>query len=305
MELLKQERSERKAAEAANTISAPEFHAPHEILVGGQADAAHGRGRLMLPAPAIPFNYDTLPAATAASLRKQAARIREGVKATTAAIIEVGRDLIAAKQDLEHSQFCEWVEAECVFSVRSAQNYMRAAEFAEGKNATIAFLQPATVYKLSAKSAPPEVVQEVIDRAAKGKVISDRDVIAALNEAKFQKRETEAKQGLATRKTISKRTLATREAQRRAEEAKERKQDEQWRVVALSIIDTIGEDHARFVVNALAAFDGWRVFDHLRIEISKLGEGATADTRKAIPSPNPSMVAKLVGVNVAGGKSAR
>jgi hypothetical protein len=292
MKSLVQARSERKAAEAANTISAPEFHAPHEIVAGGQADAAHGRGRLRLPAPATPFNYDTLPAATAASLRKQAARIRDGVKATTAAIIEVGRDLIAAKQSLrdliaakqslEHSQFCEWVEAECAFSVRSAQNYMRAAEFVEGKNATVAFLQPATVYKLSAKSAPPEVVQEVIERAAKGKVISDRDVIAALIEAKFQRREAKAKQRWAARKkNVSKRTLAKNEARRLANEDVKRKEDERLQRAALAIIDTIGEGHVHFLLDVLKRMDAWQILDRLRVEVAKLDGDTAADTRGA------------------------
>jgi Protein of unknown function (DUF3102) len=223
----------------------------------------------MLPAPATAFNYDTLPSTTATSLRKQAAKIREGVKATTAAIIEVGRDLIAAKQNLEHNQFCEWVEAECVFSVRSAQNYMRAAEFAEGKNATVAFLQPATVYKLSAKSAPPAVVQEVIERAASGVLVSDRDVSAALDEARHQKREAERKQQQGSRKAVSKHTLAKREAQRRAYEAEEQKRQERFRVVALSIIDTIGEDHAQFLLDALGS-NYFEIYEHLRREVSKL-----------------------------------
>jgi Protein of unknown function (DUF3102) len=287
MSRLEQTSGESKPAEAANTISAPEFRAPHEIIVGGQADAAHGRGRLMLPAPAIPFNYDTLPAATAASLRKQAARIREGVKTTTAAIIEVGRDLIAAKQDLEHSQFCEWVEAECVFSMRSAQNYMRAAEFAEGKNATIAFLQPATVYKLSAKSAPPEVVQEVIDRAAKGKVISDRDVIAALKEANFEKREAKAKQRLATRRDVSKRTLAKNEARRLANEDVKRKEDERLQRAVLAIIDTIGEGHVHFLLDVLKPMDAWQILDRLRVEVAKLDGDTAADAPKSLGGRAP------------------
>ena len=36
--------------------------------------------------------------------------------------------------------------------MRSAQNYMRAAEFAEGKHETVSLLEPAAVYKLVAKS---------------------------------------------------------------------------------------------------------------------------------------------------------
>jgi hypothetical protein len=120
------------------------------------------------------FDYASLSPQTAEFLRNRATRIRQGVKSTVEAICDIGVQLCGAKQMLGHGQFVQWVESECGFSLRSAQNYMRASEFAADKNATIARLPPATVYRLSAKNAPPEVVSEVMARAASGERVLGR-----------------------------------------------------------------------------------------------------------------------------------
>jgi hypothetical protein len=120
------------------------------------------------------FDYASLSPQTAAFLRNRATRIRQGVKSTVEAICDIGVQLCGAKQMLGHGQFVQWVESECGFSLRSAQNYMRASEFAADKNATIARLPPATVYRLSAKNTPPEVVAEVMARAASGERVLGR-----------------------------------------------------------------------------------------------------------------------------------
>jgi hypothetical protein len=101
------------------------------------------------------FDYSTLPANIAGPLRKQAARIRERVKNSTIAIIEIGRDLLAVKQSLQRGQFSTWVETECRFTIRTATNYMRAAEFAEGKSETVSDLSPALIYRLAGRTPPP------------------------------------------------------------------------------------------------------------------------------------------------------
>ena len=80
---------------------------------------------------------------TAEFLRNRATRIRQGVKSTVEAICDIGVQLCGAKQMLGHGQFVQWVESECGFSLRSAQNYMRASEFAADKYATVALLPPA------------------------------------------------------------------------------------------------------------------------------------------------------------------
>jgi hypothetical protein len=114
------------------------------------------------------FDYASLSPQTAAFLRNRATRIRQGVKSTMEAICDIGVQLCGAKRMLGHGQFVQWLESECGFSPRSAQNYMRASEFAADKYATVALLPPAALYRLSAKNTPPEVVSEVLARAANG-----------------------------------------------------------------------------------------------------------------------------------------
>ena len=79
------------------------------------------------------FNYTDLPADLAISLRRQAERIRERAKKTTKAIIEIGCDLLAVKQNLPHGMFGSWdgirsegrrrgsERAQCSFLERLAQ----------------------------------------------------------------------------------------------------------------------------------------------------------------------------------------
>jgi Protein of unknown function (DUF3102) len=133
------------------------------------------------------FDYTSVPEDLATKLRKQAARIKEKMKATVSAIIEVGRDLRAVKQQLAHGQFCCWVQAECGFTTRSAQKYMQSAELAD-KNELSSHLSLSVLYLISAKSAPTEVVTEVMSRVESGKVVSEAVVKAMLTKAK-EKRE--------------------------------------------------------------------------------------------------------------------
>jgi hypothetical protein len=70
----------------------------------------------------LAFDYSAVRSELAKKLRGQAARIKERMKATTSAIIEIGRDLRAVQQHLlEHGQFTPWVEAESGFTARTAQ----------------------------------------------------------------------------------------------------------------------------------------------------------------------------------------
>jgi hypothetical protein len=197
------------------------------------------------------FSYDALTAIEAKTLRSQAERIRKSVKTSTAAIIEVGVVLILVKKCLEHGQFSKWVEAECCFSIASAGRFMRTATFAEGKIVTVTNLSATTVYEISAKSAPPAIVQDVLDRAAKGEIVSDKYVRDALDEARFQKREEDRKQKIAARRPEPKSArerLAAAEAARRQEEERIGK-------IASAIIKKIGEDNARFLVKTISMWD--------------------------------------------------
>jgi hypothetical protein len=163
------------------------------------------------------FDYNGLPAVKAAALRAEASRIRKLLKATVPTIIEVGRSLIEVKAQLDHGKFGDWVDAECGFSLSSAENYMRVAERFGDKIGTVANLSPTTVYRLAAKSTPPEVVEAALQRAAKGAVISDDNLDMALKAARVAKRQEKKKK------------LRKLAAKRGAETKKYRAENPDWR----------------------------------------------------------------------------
>lgn len=140
----------------------------------------------VIPAP---FDYSVLDADIAYNLRRQARRIRKRIGKATQDLIDIGRDLLAAKQLLEHGEFIKWVEAEVGIARRTAQAYMAIAKLAEDKGAAIALLPPTTVHRLAAKSAPPEVVSEVLAKAQSGDVLPDRMVSEMISEARVQRKQ--------------------------------------------------------------------------------------------------------------------
>jgi hypothetical protein len=124
------------------------------------APAGHSRKAAALPItyPVLKltlsrFDYSGISPSTAADLQKQAELIKGLITKTTAGIIEIGRNLLAAKQHIEHGQFIDWVESEIGIADRTAQSYMAIARLAERKSATVALLPPTTAHRLAAKSA--------------------------------------------------------------------------------------------------------------------------------------------------------
>ena len=122
--------------------------------------------------------YADLPSDQRKTLKQLAAKIRQHATTTTKAILEIGTSLIEVKGQLSHGAFAEWVAVECGFSMRSAQNYIRAATFVDGKSATVALLAPAAIYRLSAKNASPAIVADVLKRIEAGHVPTDLEVTA-------------------------------------------------------------------------------------------------------------------------------
>jgi Protein of unknown function (DUF3102) len=219
-----------------------------------------------LPVPVAPFDYATVSAATATALRAQAERIRAAVKSTTEAIVQIGTDLIAVKQAIEHGKFQCWIESECGFSVRTAENYIRAAEFAEGKSATVALLQPATVYRLAAKSTPLAIVDDVLSRAGHGYFVSDGDVAAALKAARLEKRATDRRK---RPKPLSKGQIARREKQRREFQEEASRRDAAAYDAALALLVELGTEKAKFLLGLYYAtdFDAFKMFDELNKQV--------------------------------------
>jgi hypothetical protein len=144
----------------------------------------------------VAFDYSVIDADLASNLRRQATRIKTRIGKATQDLIDIGRDLLAAKKHLiGHGDFIKWVEAEVGIARRTAQAYMAIAKLADDKGPAIARLPPTTVHRLASKSAPPEVVSEVVAKAQSGDVLPDRAVSEMILEAKFQRKKTARHEG--------------------------------------------------------------------------------------------------------------
>jgi hypothetical protein len=139
--------------------------------------------------PAISFDYGPLSETEVDDLRAKATTIRDHAATMTPAIIDIGRNLLVAKQTLPHGRFLPWVKAECGCTPRTAQNHMRVAEFADGKSETVSLLTPSAIYALSSKKVPPVVVHEVIQLLESDRVPTEWDVLRMLAEARELKAE--------------------------------------------------------------------------------------------------------------------
>jgi hypothetical protein len=93
---------------------------------------------------------------------------------------------------LSHGSFITWVEAEVGMPARTAQAYMRVAQWSSGKSASVAHLPPAVLYLLSASSTPPDFVRKITDRIEAGEKI----VLAEVRRELRDFRDAEANQPL-------------------------------------------------------------------------------------------------------------
>jgi hypothetical protein len=223
------------------------------------------------PAPIAPFDYECMPPATVTALKEQASRIRNMVKTTMSTIIQIGNDLIAVKQTLEHGKFCAWIESECGFSIRTAENYIRSAEFAEGKSATVALLQPATVYRLAAKNAPAVIVDAVIQRALSGQIISDREVSAAFEQVRAQKRQADRNR---RPPAPTRGQIARQEKIRRKIEDHNTRRTAMARAAAQLILDDLGREKAERLLSHY--FSNEHDFYEVLIELKRIATSGSA-----------------------------
>jgi hypothetical protein len=144
------------------------------------------------PQDASEFDYSSLPPAVEKFLRGQASRIRQYINKS---IIQIGKDLVGAKHYLSHGEFLRWVEEEVGIPARTAQSYMRVANWASSQSATVALLPPTALYALSSPGVPAEFVKGVLSKVEAGERIrlpSLRAKIRALRETTEPKNDNAA-----------------------------------------------------------------------------------------------------------------
>ena len=223
-----------------------------------------------LPLSAPAFDYGSMSAPEVAALRSQADKIRRLSRSSMATIIELGRELVDAKKRLPHGQFERWVEAECGFTRRTANNYMTAASFADDKPETVSDLSPSLVYQLASKSTPVEIVDEILDRARKGEVIDQREVECRLREASRQQRAEAKKEKKRKSREISAKTRKRRAAEEEKHKAVRREREQRHQEAAKAILDKFGIDGVRFLIKELGEAH-WNVLDLLKSKVSEAG----------------------------------
>jgi hypothetical protein len=218
------------------------------------------------------FDYSTMDAELAANLRKQAARIKKRIGKATQDLIDIGRDLLAAKKQLvDHGEFIGWVETEVGISRRTAQAYMAVARLAEAKGAAIALLPPTTVHRLAAKSAPPEVVSEVIAKAESGDVLPDRTVSEMILEAKSQRKQSVQDAGYGVRRPKQSKNENDALVQARQEDEL-RNQKTEMAEAAETLLKAIGVDGVALVVKLFSEEEC--LWDLLYVLRRRIGVGA-------------------------------
>jgi hypothetical protein len=76
-------------------------------------------------------------------INREHAAVEAGLRASLHHAVLVGQLLIEAKRQIEHGNWGQWVGANCHFSEKTAQNYMRVARSLpalQAKSATVADL---------------------------------------------------------------------------------------------------------------------------------------------------------------------
>lgn len=131
------------------------------------------------------FNYDQIAdVVLAQKLQNRADEIHAHLSRSVESIVAVGRQLVAARDELPYGTFLEWVDAEFGMKRSTAYNFISVAErFGEDFQQLEKF--PARViYQLAAPGTPDEAVDEVRVRLETGEDLAAADVREIIDEHK-------------------------------------------------------------------------------------------------------------------------
>ena len=125
----------------------------------------------------VKFDDTTLAPGAALELRAAADRIRTRLRRSVEDIIEIGRELTAAKKTLGHGHFLPWIDAEFGMSDQTARNLMNVHErFGKSKRLLDLEVSQEALYLLAAPSTEPEVVDAAMEKAEAGEKVGKAEV---------------------------------------------------------------------------------------------------------------------------------
>lgn len=89
---------------------------------------------------------------------------------------------------MRQGEFTFWVNAEFNWTLRTAQRYMSAAKFLAGKATCMSLLPAHLIYRISAPSADPEIVQDVVEAAEAGTPLAPKEIEGRLDATVLRRR---------------------------------------------------------------------------------------------------------------------
>jgi hypothetical protein len=113
-------------------------------------------------------------------LEKSSASIKKVLQRQTQDALEVGRLLVAAKADLDHGYFLNWIDNELPFGRRMGQVYMRIHSALADHATVVGGFGVSTLNALSAKALGDEHRTTVLSEVKSGTLKSDEAVLERL-----------------------------------------------------------------------------------------------------------------------------
>jgi hypothetical protein len=121
----------------------------------------------------------------AGALVEHAKAIRTLGQRVVGDVIEIGRRLTEAKKLCGHGNWLPWLKREFGWAENTALNFMRVHALSlKSANFADLSLPISGLYQLAAPSTPPEVVDEMIDRARSGERVTHAEIAQAIAEVR-------------------------------------------------------------------------------------------------------------------------
>jgi Protein of unknown function (DUF3102) len=140
------------------------------------------------------FDYEALQTVQRTSIEQLTLEIKNDIHQTVATIWQIGKNLVAVRQQLGMRQFTQWLRSEFDWSRRTAYNFMNVyAAMPESIRANFARMDISlsALYLLAAPSTRPEMRCDFFDRAVAGERISYSVVRRSIHESKSHSRDIE------------------------------------------------------------------------------------------------------------------
>lgn len=133
------------------------------------------------------YEYDGIYKAT---LQDYSSDIKRRIEQTETNIMEIGKQLLQAKELVSHGSFCLWIEAEFGWNIRTAQNFMQVARQFKNENFSHLGIGSSILYLLAAPSTPEEARIEALEAAHAGERLTIQKTKEIINGHKGHKPKT-------------------------------------------------------------------------------------------------------------------